>query len=144
MNIGGEFTTASTVDALRDLASRIDRLSTVPALTEVGPGADGSVDAVFSPATSFGRFPIAVRITPQATDATGARLTVHGWRGPHVFDVRLALSYAEAALGTHVTWQAEVDVRGPAASVAQRVACDVARRAIGDVLSSAADCAEKH
>lgn len=141
MKLSGDFTTSSTVEALQALEGRADRLATVPTLSEVGPGPDSSIEALFSPKTPFGRTPIAVRIVPQDTNADGARLQVRGRHGPNAFDVRIALAFAPGASGTQVSWRADLDVRGPAASIAQRVAADVAHRAIGDVLSSAADCA---
>lgn len=143
MNLSGDFTTSSTVDALCALEGQTGRLATVPMLSEVTSGPDRSIDALFSPATPFGRAPMAVRIVPLETSTDGARLRVHGRHGPHAVDVQLALTFVPDSAGTKVSWQAEVDVLGPAASVAQRVACDLARRAIGEVLSSAADCAAR-
>lgn len=142
MKVLGEFTSRSGVDALRGLRDRTELLEGVATLSDVRPGREQSVRALFTPTTPFGQIPIAVHIVPLETNDRDASLRVHGRRGPHVLDVRLALSFTPLASGTQIAWQAEVDVRGPAASIGQRVAIDVARRAIEEVLAAVADQAE--
>lgn len=141
MKVLGEFTTKSGVDALRSLRDRIDRLAQVPSLSEVRSAPGQSVRAMFSPATPFGQMPITVHIIPMETNGQDVRLDVHGRRGPHTLDVEIALTFASLVSGTHVKWLADIAVRGPAASVGQRVATDIAQRAIGEVLAAAADLA---
>ena len=141
MKIGGQFTAASSVGALRVLGTQPEKLAGVASLSDVVSAPGGGFTALFTPHTPFGRQPIATRVVTERADENGAALRVHGRRGPHVIDVELTISFAEAAEGTVVSWDAEVWVRGPAASVGQRVALDVARRAIGDLLVSSAACA---
>lgn len=142
MKVLGEFTTKSRVSALHDMRDRTDRLAGVPTLSDVTPAPGQSVRALFSPATPFGQIPIAVHIVPRETNGGDVRLRVHGRRGPHALDVELELRLTPLASGTCVNWRADIAVRGPAASVGQRVAIDVATRAIGEVLAAAADCAD--
>jgi len=140
VKVKGEFTTTTSAGALRALDSQPEKLAGVPALDDVLATPDGGFTALFTPTTPFGRQPIETRVVTERADESGAELRVHGRRGPHVIDVELTISLAEASGGTVVTWEAEVGVRGAAASVGQRVALDVARRAIGDLLVSAAAC----
>ena len=142
MKIGGQFTVASSVGALRVLGTQPEKLAGVASLSDVvsAPGG-GGFTALFTPITPLGRQPIAARVVTERADEKGAELRVHGRRGPHVIDVELTISFVEASEGAVVSWEAEVWVRGPAASVGQRVALDVARRAIGDLLVSSAACA---
>jgi hypothetical protein len=58
-----------------------------------------------------------------------------------VIGVELTISLESAFEGTIVSCEADVRVRGSTPSVGQRVALDVARRAIGDLLVSSAACA---
>ncbi|WP_433286423.1 SRPBCC domain-containing protein [Pseudonocardia sp. CA-142604] len=141
MKVGGQFTVASSVGALRVLETQPEKLAGVASLSDVVSTPDGGFTALFTPATPFGRQPIATRVATERADERGAALRVHGRRGPHVIDVELTISFVEASEGTIVGWEADVWVRGPAASVGQRVALDVARRAIGDLLVSSAACA---
>lgn len=141
MRVEGQFTTAASIETLRGLQARPERLGTVPTLDGVEPQSDGSLTALFTPATPFGRAPMAVRISTEQAHADGTRLRVNGRRGPHTVDVLLTVNAEQGAAGTAVRWAADVTVRGPGVSVGQRVAEDVARRAIGDVLVSAAECA---
>ena len=60
-------------------------------------------------------------------------------RGQHRVDVTLDISYAPTATATEVSWYADVRLGGTGASVAQRVAQDIARNAIDSVLRQAAD-----
>ena len=141
MKAGGQFTVASSVGALRVLETQPEKLAGVASLSDVVSMPDGGFTALFTPTTPFGRQPIVARVVTERADERGVALRVHGRRGPHVIDVELTISLVEASEGTVVSWEADVWVRGPAASVGQRVALDVARRAIGDLLVSAAMCA---
>jgi carbon monoxide dehydrogenase subunit G len=138
MRISGQFTTTASVGALRALNAEPEKLSALPTLGDVVSTADGRFAVVFTAATPFGPQPIEARVVTERADETGSALRVHGRRGTHVIDVELTISWEEIQGGTAVSWEAEVGVRGPAASVAQRVAADVARCAIGDLLVSAA------
>ncbi|MEW2398247.1 SRPBCC domain-containing protein [Streptomyces sp. NPDC046862] len=99
---------------------------------------DGSVQALFTPRTPFGRIPLRTRIRAERADSEGAVLAVHAVRAQHAVDVRIQLAFSAAESGSRVTWCADLAVRGPAASVSQRVAREVAARVIGEVLESAA------
>jgi len=138
VKVGGQFTVASSVGALRVLETQPEMLAGVASLSDVVSTPGGGFTALFTPATPFGRQPIAARVVTERADESGAALRVHGRRGPHVIDVELTISFVEASEGTVISWEADVWVRGPAASVGQRVALDVARRAIGDLLVSTA------
>ena len=142
MRITGQFTTTAGIGALRSLHADPKKLSAVPAFAEVEPAVGGGFAVVLTPATPFGRQPIDARIVTERADDTGSTLRVHGRRGPHVIDVHLVINLGDVAPHTVVRWEAEVEVRGPAASVAQRVAPDVVGHAIGDLLmATAAACA---
>jgi carbon monoxide dehydrogenase subunit G len=141
MKVGGQFTVASSVGALRVLETQPEMLAGAASLSDVVSTPGGGFTALFTPTTPFGRQPIAARVVTERADDSGAALRVHGRRGPHVIDVELTITFVEASEGTVVSWEADVWVRGPAASVGQRVALDVARRAIGDLLVSSATCA---
>ncbi len=138
MNITGAFTTATPVGGLRALGSRAELLEQVSTLRDVRAGGADVVHAVFLPVIALGRIPLATTITTLEESETGARLRVTGRRGVQLVDVDLRLEFAAERDRTTVTWQAEVVVRGNAASVGQRVARDIAARAIGDVLAEAA------
>jgi carbon monoxide dehydrogenase subunit G len=138
MNITGAFTTATPVGGLRALGSRPELLEQVSTLRDVRAGGAAVVHAVFLPVIALGRIPLATTITTLEESETGARLRVTGRRGVQLVDVDLRLEFAAERDRTTVTWQAEVVVRGNAASVGQRVARDIAARAIGDVLAEAA------
>jgi carbon monoxide dehydrogenase subunit G len=141
MNVTGSFTTATPVAGLRALASAPAVLEQVSTLREVRADGVGVVRAVFSPVIALGRIPLTTAITTVEETDGGAALHVVGRRGVQSVDVRLALEFVPADEGTTVRWEAEVVVRGNAASVGQRVARDIARRAIGQVLAEAAGVA---
>ncbi|WP_017240872.1 SRPBCC domain-containing protein [Streptomyces sp. SS] len=141
MRIAGEFTTPSSGASLAGLTDRVDELTAVPTLDEVTNGPDGSVCALFSPVTPFGRLPLRTRIRTERADADGAVLAVHARRAQHAVDVTIELGFVPCDAGSRVTWSADLTVRGPAASVGQRVAREVAARAIAEVLQAAASLA---
>ncbi|WP_128377189.1 SRPBCC domain-containing protein [Streptomyces cavernae] len=138
MRLTGEFTTAGSGAALAALAGRTDELKAVATLDEVTTDADGAVRALFTPATPFGPLPLRTRIRTERADASGAVLAVHAVRAQHAVDVRIELAFTAGESGSRVTWSAELALRGPAASVGQRVAREVANRAIAEVLRGAA------
>lgn len=142
MNITGSFTTTTPVAALTELGSTPGPLVGVSTLSDLRPGADGAVLATFSPVTALGRIPLATTITTVSRDGSRAVLRVVGRHGVQTVTVDLELEVDEPApggTGSTVTWSATLVVRGTAASVGQRVARDIAARAIGSVLAEAAD-----
>ena len=141
MNVTGSFSTTATVAGLRSLTSAPDLLEAVPTLRDVRAVAPGVVHTVFSPVIALGRIPLATTITTVEDSEEGATLHVVGRRGVQSVDVDLVLCFSPAQDGTDVDWSAEVVVRGNAASVGQRVARDIATRAIGEVLRDAATAA---
>jgi len=141
MNVTGSFTTTTPVAALRALSATPELLDRVSTLREVRASAPGVLHAVFSPVIALGRIPLATTITTVAETDAGVTLHVVGRRGVQSVDVELALEFVPADQGTTVRWFAEVVVRGNAASVGQRVARDIAERAIGQVLTEAAAAA---
>lgn len=144
MNITGSFTTTTPVAALTKLGSTPEPLVGVSTLRDLRSGADGAVLATFSPVTALGRIPLATTITTVSRDGSRAVLRVVGRRGVQSVTVDLELEVGDpepGVAGSTVTWSATVVVRGTAASVGQRVARDIAARAIGSVLAEAADLA---
>ena len=141
MNVSGEFATSASPAALLRLRRDPAWLARVPALRDVTVTDHGTVRTVFSPVTPLGPVPLRMAIVVEHADTTGARLRVNASRGAQAVDVDLRLGFREAGDATQVSWTAEVRVRGAAASVGQRVAGDIARRAIADVLQHAADSA---
>ncbi|MGC9537481.1 SRPBCC domain-containing protein [Streptomyces sp. UG1] len=138
MRVTGEFTTRGSGSALAALADRTAELKSVATLDEVTTGPDGSVHALFTPATPFGPLPLRTRIRAEHAAADRALLSVHAVRAQHAVDVRMELTFTACESGSRVSWAADLTVRGPAASVGQRVAREVAGRAIAEVLQSAA------
>lgn len=138
MNITGSFQTTTAVAGLRALAATPVVLEKVSTLRDVHAVAPGVVQAVFSPVISLGRIPLATTITMVDDTDSAAVLRVIGRRGVQSVDVGLQLQFTPTGAGTSVTWVADVVVRGNAASVGQRVARDIAARAIGSVLAEAA------
>jgi len=144
VKITGSFTTTTPVAALTGLGSTPGPLVGVSTLSELRPGADGAVLATFSPVTALGPIPLATTITTVSRDGSRAVLRVVGRRGIQTVTVDLELEVDEpvpGGPGSTVTWSATLVVRGTAASVGQRVARDIAARAIGSVLAEAADLA---
>lgn len=98
--------------------------------------------ATFSPITALGPIPLATTITTVSRSGSRAVLRVVGRRGVQSVTVDLELDVHDDTgdtTGAVVSWSAEVVVRGSAASVGQRVARDIATRAISSVLAEAAD-----
>lgn len=143
MNISGQFTTESSIEALTGLSGRPESLISVSTLTDVRSGGDGQVHATFSPVTALGRFVLRTTITTVSRDASGARLHVVARSAGYRVTADIALAFAGDGGATAVTWDAEVGVHGTAASVGQRIARDIACRVIGEVLAEVADVARQ-
>ena len=143
MNISGRFTTLNSTAALAGLPTAPESLESVSTLHDVGTDDSGDVVATFVPVTALGRFVLRVAIRAVSYDGDSARLRVVGSRGQNVVTVDIALAFTSAVDGTAVTWDAEVLVHGPVASVGQRVARDVARQVIGEVLAETAAVAKE-
>lgn len=141
MNISGKFGTASSAEALRRLGDAPGTLAHVSTLDEVEVDADGVIRARFSPETALGPLVLRIRIDVIARDERGARLRVVGQHGGHVVDVDLVLGFTSGAEGGEISWEADLVVRGPMASVGQRVAQDLVERAVSEVLREAAEVA---
>lgn len=138
MIVTGSFTTTTPVAQLRTVASRPEALERVSTLSSVSATGDGVVRAVFQPVIALGRIPLAATITRVRDSNSGATLRVIGRRGVQSVDVDLELRFQPGDGSTEVVWAADVVVRGNAASVGQRVAGDIAARAIGSVLAEVA------
>lgn len=141
MKLNGQFLAPVSPASLLALRNGQSGLATVNCLRDVRWDDAGVLRAVFTPPRTVVPIPLQVIITVKRADADGALLQVHGRRGPHAVDVALSVDFSSSAGGTHVTWSAELAVRGPAASVGQRVARDIATAAIIDVLHQAAAAA---
>lgn len=141
MIVCGSFPTTTPVEALRALSTSPELLEQVSTLSGVEAGPDGVLHTVFTPSISLGRIPLRTTITTLSADDRGAQLRVVGRRGVQGVDVLLDLTFTPVDAGIEVSWSADVVVRGNAASVGQRVARDLATRAIGKVLAEAAQVA---
>ena len=137
MNVAGEFTSPAPPAALATLATDRSRLGAVAVLRDLVVDAD-TVRARFRPGSLFAGTTFDVAIRAGRVGPESAELHVVGRHGPHLVDVALRLGFVPAGSGSRVTWSAEVAVRGPMASVGQRVIRDLATRAIDEVLQQAA------
>lgn len=137
MNVAGEFTSPVPPATLATLATDRSRLGEVAVLSDLVIDAD-TIRARFRPASLFAGTTFEVAIRPGRVSPESADLHVLGRHGPHLVEVALSLAFAPAGSGSRVTWSAEVAVRGPMASVGQRVIRDLATRAIDEVLQQAA------
>lgn len=143
MNVSGHLRTASSVRALAALSGSLESLESVSTLHDVSTDEDGDLRATFVPVTALGRFVLRTTISTVSVDERGARLRVTARSGNYRVTADIALAFATDDAATWVTWDAEVGVHGTAASVGQRVARDIAQRAIGEVLADAADAARQ-
>lgn len=148
MKINGQFVTPVPPASLLALPLRFAAFEDGPSswaaiggLRNVRRDDAGVIRAVFTPPHAVVPIPLQVTITVQRATADGALLHVHGRRGPHVVDVALTVDFTGEPGGTRVSWAADLAIRGPAAGVGQRVARDLARAAISDVLHQAAAAA---
>lgn len=147
MKLEGEFSTTTSIDRLLAGAGEPGVLAGVASLSDVERRPDGAIGAVFHPVTPLGRMSLRTVITRTEEDrteggTTAVRLRVVGRRGVQAVDCDLcALLSVEgtgAVGGTTVRWSADLVVRGNAASVGQRVAREVAARAVATVLQEVA------
>lgn len=140
MRLTGEFTTPAPPAALTALGDHRQTLRAVPAFRSLSVDEDGTVVTVFTPMTPLGRLPLSTRIQATESSARGAVLRVTARRAQHAVDATIEVRFDADAdgLGSRVCWEAELTVLGPAASVGQRVARELATRAIGETLQSAA------
>lgn len=139
MKLSGVFSTHTAPAQLAQLSADPGRLAHVSSLREVSMDPHGRVLATFTATTPLGAIPFATTIATDRADEASSRVLVHGTRGQHRVDITLDITYAAEAAGTRVSWEADVRLGGAGASVAQRVAHDIARSAIQGVLHSAAD-----
>jgi carbon monoxide dehydrogenase subunit G len=138
MKVEGVFPTDATVAQLHALFASPASLETVPCLAEVVRTDSRTLRMVFTPRLALGPVPLATAVVTTGASAERVELKVCGRHGAQMVDVALVVCLAPTELGTTVSWTADVVVRGAAASVGQRVAGDLAARAIGDLLASAA------
>lgn len=140
MKISGQFVTPTAADALRKLGEDDHKLSTVSGLQDVHTTGDGVIHAMYAPAALFVPSPFRVAIRTDRLDDNRAALRVHARLGPNAVDVQLTITFANTRKrpGTAVHWSADVAVRGPAASVGQRVTRDLATKALDEVLQATA------
>jgi carbon monoxide dehydrogenase subunit G len=138
MRLTGEFATPAPPAALTALGHHRQALQAVPAFRSLSVDEDGTVVTVFTPTTPLGRLPLNTRIQTVESSARGAVLRVTARRAQHAVDATIELRFDADGLGSRVRWEAELTVLGPAASVGQRVARELATRAIGETLQSAA------
>ena len=141
MNIAGTISSPATPADLHALGSDRDRLSRVRVLSDLEIDGDKFIRGRFTPTSVIAGTTFDVVIRTGRVDADSAQLEVSGSHGPHRVDVAISIAYAPAGAGSQVTWSADVAVRGPLASVGQRVVGELATRAIGEVLEQAAGVA---
>ena len=96
----------------------------------------------FSPVIGLGPIPFVTTAVTRAQAPRRVELGVNARHGLHAVDVELVVELDETVSGTSVVWLADVVVRGAAASVGQRVAKDLATKAIGDLLEGISRRAE--
>lgn len=138
MKLTGRFETTASAAALLSLHGGTEALAAVPSLSEVRLDTSGTLRAVFTPRSTFVPMPFAVTIAVQRTGSAGAVLSVHGTRGPTALDVLLRLEFTHSGTATVVSWAADVAVRGPGATVGQRVVRDLVAAALDEVLRDTA------
>lgn len=141
MTLTSRFETSAAATALLALHGGPDGLGAVSTLRDVRLDGSGNVRATFTPRATFVPMPFAITVAVDRASAAGAALTVHATRGPTAVDVRLRLEFEPSANGTAVAWAADVAVRGPGATVGQRVVRDLVHAAIDEVLRDTAAAA---
>lgn len=139
MKLSGTFATQATPAQLARLSTDRQQLEGVTSLGDVSVDPRGRIRATFTATTPLGAIPLTTTITTDRADESSSRVLVHGTRGQHRVDVTLEISYEPTATATQVSWHADVRLGGTGASVAQRVAADIARNAIDSVLRQAAE-----
>ncbi|MFO7191592.1 MULTISPECIES: SRPBCC domain-containing protein [Thermocrispum] len=138
MKLTGQFSSPADVAKLLALDGQLDQLERVPSLDDVRRDSSGRIRAIFTPRATFVPMPFAVVIAVEHAGQSDAALKVHASRGPTAVDVQLKLEFDQRDSGTSVSWHAEVAVRGPGASVGQRVVRDLVSAAIDEVLRETA------
>ncbi|MGH3451578.1 MAG: SRPBCC domain-containing protein [Haloechinothrix sp.] len=141
MTLTGRFETSAAATALLALHGGPDALGALPTLRDVCLDGSGNVRATFTSRATFVPMPFAITVAVEHASASGAVLTVHATRGPTVVDVQLRLDFEPSGTGTAVVWTADVAVRGPGATVGQRVVRDLVYAAIDEVLRDTAAAA---
>lgn len=141
MTLTGRFETTAAATALLALHGGPDALGAVPTLRNVHLDGSGNVRATFTPHATFVPMPFAITVAVERASAVGAALTVHATRGPTAVDVQLRLEFEPSATGTTVAWAADVAVRGPGATVGQRVVRDLVYAAVDEILRDTAAAA---
>lgn len=139
MKLSGTFATQATPGQLARLSTDDKQLEGVSSLRDVSVDASGRIRATFTATTPLGAIPLTTTIITDRADESTSRVLVHGTRGQHRVDVTLEINYEPTATATQVSWHADVRLGGTGASVAQRVAHDIARNAIDGVLRQVAD-----
>ncbi|MBP2327870.1 carbon monoxide dehydrogenase subunit G [Kibdelosporangium banguiense] len=138
MKLTGRFETSTGATALLALQGGPDVLTAVPSLSSVRTDGAGNVRAIFTPRCTFIPMPFSITVAVQQARAAGAVLSVHGTRGPTAVDILLRLEFTQSPHGTSVSWTADVAVRGPGATVGQRVVRDLVSAALDEVLRDTA------
>jgi carbon monoxide dehydrogenase subunit G len=141
MRTAGTFATTATHQQLREVFASPAALSAVPTIRNVVRTAPQSLSMIFTPVIGLGPIPFTTTVVTKAEAPQRVELAVNARHGLHAVDVDLVLQLAETSGGTAASWIADVVVRGAAASVGQRVAKDLATKAIADVLQNIARCA---
>lgn len=141
MKIQGSFETASAPSALRGMVDTPEVLRQVKAFRSVEPQDDGSVRVDFAPRTALGWIRLDTVLRPGEVGDERATLHAVGTRGSSAVTGDVVISYAPQGAGSTVTWEADLVVRGPAASTSQRVADSIARKAVGEAIAQAAEAA---
>lgn len=141
MTLTGQFETSAAATALLALHGGPDALGAVPTLRDVRLDGSGNVRATFTPRATFVPMPFAIAVAVERANAAAAVLTVHATRGPTAVDVQLRLEFEPSATGTSVAWTADVAIRGPGATVGQRVVRDLVYAAIDELLHDTAAAA---
>ncbi|TRW46581.1 CoxG family protein [Georgenia yuyongxinii] len=140
MRLDGTFDTPANPAALRRLATSPEVLAAVPTFTDVEAG-DGAIKAGFHPVIALGPIRFDTTITAGEVTDTSAVVGVVAQRGNNAVTADIQLTFEPTGDGARVAWQADVLVAGPAASVGQRVAGEIAHRAIDEVLRATARAA---
>jgi carbon monoxide dehydrogenase subunit G len=139
MKLSGAFTTQASPAQLAKFSTDRQQLEGVTSLRDVSVDSHGRIRATLTATTPLGAIPLTITITTERADESSSRVLVHGTRGQHRVDVTLEISYEPTATATRVSWHADVRLGGTGASVAQRVAHDIARHAIESVLRQATE-----
>lgn len=142
MKLTGSFDTTTSPADLRGLVSAPQALSGVSAFRSVEPQDNGTIRVDFAPRISMGWLRLDTLLTPG--EVSDGRATVHalGMRGSSGVEGDVVITYEAAdGGGSHVTWEADLVVLGPAASTSQRVGLSIARRAVGTAIEEAAAAA---